>query len=271
MAPPDSEALSHLTAQDPISHCFIDSRIEDGGWRWWGTANEIWGFFDGRDLLSAVYVGANVVPVATTPSARAAFADRLRTMPRRSSSFVGPAQEVLDLWRLLEPAWGSAREVRENQPLLAIDEKPAIEGDPRVRVATTADFDALLPASIAMFTEEVGVSPMIGGGSDGYRNRVFELARAGRTYVLMDSDGVAFKAEVGSLSSKACQIQGVWVRPNLRGGGLCRQALARVVSLALQAVAPCVCLYVNSYNTPALKCYQSIGFRPHGRFATVLL
>ena len=39
----------------------------------------------------------------------AALADRLRMSPRRCSSFVGDREEVLDLWRLLEPAWGPAR------------------------------------------------------------------------------------------------------------------------------------------------------------------
>ena len=59
-----------------------------------------------------MYAGANLVPVATTPAARAAFAERADRHGRRCSSIVGPAEEVHALWALLEPVWGPAREVR---------------------------------------------------------------------------------------------------------------------------------------------------------------
>ena len=38
-----------------------------------------------------------------------------------------------------------------------------------------------------------------------------------------------FKAEVGAATPQACQVQGVWVRPEFRGQGLAAPGMAAVV------------------------------------------
>lgn len=266
----DLAAAEDILRADPVTHCFIDARVRWAGLDPWRLGGEMWGYFDADRLTSMVYVGANLVPVATTPASRAAFADRLRKTNRRCSSFVGPAEEVLDLWRLLEPAWGPAREVRADQPLLAIDRGPDIDGDPLVRQAEIADMDLLVPACIAMFTEEVGVSPVRGGAGTAYRGRIEELVRSGRAFVRIVDGRMEFKAEIGAASPEACQVQGVWVAPELRGRGLSEPGMASVVRLARATLAPVVSLYVNSFNIAALRCYAEVGFRAHGQFATVL-
>lgn len=231
---------------------------------------EILGYFSADGLESMVFLGANLIPVATTPVTRAAFADRLRSAGRRCSSFVGPAQEILDLWRLLEPAWGPAREVRAAQPLLAIATDALIEPDPAVRRVDISEIEILLPACIAMFTEEVGVSPISSGSGHAYRARIADLIRTGRAFARIDGDAVVFKAEVGAATKSACQVQGVWVDPSLRGRGLAAPGVAAVVNLARASIAPVVSLYVNDYNTAARKAYARAGFESVGTFATVL-
>lgn len=266
----EADAVDALLSADPVAHCFVTSRIRVGGVDPWRLGGELLGYFDDDGLKSLVYCGANLVPVETTAVTRAAFADRLRPQGRRCSSFVGPADEVLDLWRLLEPAWGSAREVRSNQPVMVIDGPPAVAADPLVRPATIADLDLLVPACIAMFTAEVGVSPVSGGMSAAYRARIAEIVREGRSFVRIEDDVVVFKAEVGAVSADVCQVQGVWVDPAHRGRGVSKGGMAAVVEQARQGIAPSVSLYVNDYNTAARKCYRSVGFREQGAFATVL-
>jgi len=266
----DLSAAERLLRSDPVANCFIDARVRWAGLDPWRLGGDMWGYFDSDELTSLVYVGANLVPVAASPPARAAFADQLRTMPRRCSSFVGPGEEVLDLWRLLEPAWGPAREVRDDQPLLIMDSDPYLAGDEKVRRARASDLDVLVPACIAMFTEEVGVSPVRGGAGHAYRARIAELVDSGRAFVRIVDGRVEFKAEVGAASADACQVQGVWVAPELRGRGISVPAMASVVQMARESIAPVVSLYVNSYNHAAMKTYASVGFRPHGQFATVL-
>lgn len=266
----DFEDLLPLLDRDPVMHCFVEGRTRAVGLDPYRLGGEVWGFERGDAVESAFYYGANLVPIETTPAARAAFADHARRVPRRCSSIVGNAEEVLELWRLLEPAWGPAREVRDNQPLLTLDRDPSIEGDPRVRYAIAEDLDVLFPACVEMFVEEVGVSPLAGGVGSLYRARVADLVREQRAFVRMSGDSVEFKAEIGAASARACQVQGVWVPPSLRGRGLSVGAMAAVVRATRRDIAPVVSLYVNSFNTAARKCYARVGFERHGTFATVL-
>lgn len=259
-----------LLDRDPVTHSFVDSRVRVSGADPWRLGGELWGYFVDDELSSAVYIGANLIPVETDAAARAAFAARLRLTPRRCSSLVGPAVETLDLWRQLEPAWGTARDVRSAQPLLAITEPSAIPVDELVQVTTIEQLDDLLPACIAMFTEEVGVSPTAGGAGAAYRARVAELVTAGRSLSRIESGVVPFKAEIGIVTDRACQVQGVYVDPRFRGHGLAAPGMAAVVAHCLDAFAPVVSLYVNDYNTPARKAYARVGFEQVGTFATVL-
>ena len=258
----DLDAVRTILALDPVGNCFLAGRVEAAGVDPWRLGGDLWGYVEDDRLVSLLYCGANLVPVASTPAARAAFADRLRQAGRRCSSFVGPAPEVLDLWRLLEPAWGPAREVRSCQPLLAIDHDPGITADGGVRRTAPDDID--------LFTEEVGVSPIAGGAGSAYRARILELIRAGRSFARIEGGEVLFKAEVGAVSAAACQVQGVWVAHALRGRGLAAPAMAAVVEQARAGIAPVVSLYVNDFNTAARKAYDRVGFTQVGEFATVL-
>ena len=99
-----------------------------------------------------------------------------------------------------------------------------------------------------MYTEEVGVSPEVGGGADLYRARVAQLVAKGWSFARIEDGRVVFKAEVAAASPFACQVQGVYVDPSRRGEGLAAAGMAAVVRLALRDIAPVVSLYVNEHN-----------------------
>jgi hypothetical protein len=139
-----------------------------------------------------------------------------------------------------------------------------------VRRVYPHEIDTLLPACVAMFTEEVGVSPIGRDGGASYRARVAELVGSGRAFARFEDGQVVFKAEIGAATPRACQVQGVWVRPERRGEGLCAPGMAAVVEQAQRRVAPVVTLYVNDYNVPARSAYRRVGFGQIGEFATVL-
>lgn len=263
------QELRGLVARDPVAHCFVASRLADP-MDPWSLGGQIWGWFEGGRLRSALYTGANLIPVETTALARAGLADHARRLGRRCSSIVGPADEVLDLWRLLGPAWGPARDVRATQHLMAIAEPAHRPAHPGLRPLVTGELDLLMPAAVAMFTEEVGVSPVEQGGGPAYRARLAELVRAGRALAVVEQGRLVFKAEIGSATPQVCQVQGVWVDPALRGRGLGAAGMAAVVEHARAHVAPVVSLYVNDYNHAAVATYLRVGFATVGTFATVL-
>ena len=266
----DLDEVLAVLDRDPVADCFVASRIEAAGLDPWRLGAEVWGFGERGRLESLCYAGANLVPIHAGPEAVRAFADRARRQGRRCSSIVGDSTMVLPLWSLLEPSWGRAREVRAEQPLMAISGPPRVAPDPAVRVVAPHELDVLLPACVAMFTEEIGVSPLVGDGGALYRNRVRELIGQRRALARIDDGVVVFKAEIGAATRDVCQVQGVWVHPQLRGRGLSVAGTAAVVAIAQATVAPVVSLYVNDFNTAARRAYASVGFEQVGTFTSVL-
>ncbi|GAA3376311.1 GNAT family N-acetyltransferase [Streptomyces sannanensis] len=271
LEPGDLEASLAILESDPVANAFVTSRVQVAGLDPWRLGGEMWGWYAHGKLTSLCYSGANMVPICATPDAVRAFADRARRAGRRCSSIVGPAGPTGMLWRLLEPSWGPAREVRANQPLMVTDSMPAdVTPDPYVRRVRKSEMDVIMPACVAMFTEEVGVSPLAGDGGLLYQARVAELVGSGRSFARIEDGKVVFKAEIGAATPQACQIQGVWVAPEHRGRGLSETGMAAVLRYALADVAPVVSLYVNDFNTSARACYRRVGFKEAGAFMSVL-
>ncbi|WP_131787427.1 GNAT family N-acetyltransferase [Protofrankia symbiont of Coriaria ruscifolia] len=266
----DLPAVREVLARNPIADVFVASRVQACGLAPWRLGAQMWGHMvDGR-LTAVCYSGANLWPVAAGPASAKAFAERARRQGRRCSSIVGVAETVQAMWQHLEPAWGPAREVRADQPLLAISGPPEITPDPAVRRVRPDELDMLLPACVAMFTEEIGVSPLRGDGGTLYRARVAEFVNQRRSFARIEDGRVVFKAEIGAVAGDVCQIQGVWVAPELRGRGLGTAATASVVAIAQATLAPIVSLYVNEYNHAARRAYDRVGFYRVGTFASIL-
>jgi predicted GNAT family acetyltransferase len=269
----DERAVTRLLAADPVAACVLAGRVESAGTGAAALGAPLWGVGSGGSLEAVCLAGANLIPFALPGAERVAavaFAERARRAGRRCSTIVGPAASVEPLWELLAPSWGPARDHRPRQPLLAIDGPPSVLPEPRVRPVRPDQLETLLPAAVAMFTEEVGVSPLRVDGGAGYRARVAELVRTGQSLAWIESDQVLFKAEIGAVSRAACQVQGVWVAPAYRGRGIGTAGTAAVVEYARAVIAPVVSLYVNDFNAPARAAYRRVGFRDVGQYASVL-
>jgi predicted GNAT family acetyltransferase len=252
---------------DPIAACMVASRVELAGVDSWRLGGELWGM--GSRLEGLCFAGANLVPLRGSRPTLRAFADRARRRGRACSSLVGRAELVLPLWSDLEQDWAPAREIRPEQPLMVLPTRASTRPDPMVRQVHPHELDRYLPAAVAMFTEEVGVDPRLGDGGVGYRAGVAEQIASGRAFARFEVGEVVFKAEIGALSSRVGQIQGVWVHPDRRGHGVAAAGTAAVVDrlVAMDRVAS---LYVNAYNAPARATYTRIGFTQIASFATVL-
>jgi predicted GNAT family acetyltransferase len=270
LRPADLAEVLELLSRDPVADVFVASRVYSSGLVAGRLGGDLWGYREAGRLVAICYSGANLVPVAASAEAARTFAGLAARRGRRCSSMLGPADAVLTMWDLLRPGWGAAREVRPHQPLLAIADAPAVSADPLVRRVWPHEIDTVVPACIAMFTEEVGVSPVGRDGGAYYRARVAEMVCSGRAFARFEDGEVVFKAEIGAATPHACQVQGVWVRPDRRGQGLCAPGMAAVVQHAQRDIAPVVTLYVNDYNVPARSAYRRVGFRDIGEFATVL-
>lgn len=266
----DRPELLELCARNPVANVFVAERALSSTPI--GRGSQLWGWYEQGQLVSACWSGANLVLVEATGASVDAFAARVLQDGRRCSSIFGPAGATLALWSRVQPHWPRPREIRANQPLMALDTNSVIPEDPLVRFGTVDDLATLTPACIAMFTEEVGYSPVEADGGWAYRARVQQLVHTDRSFVRTVSTAgeIAFKAELGAVSQTVAQVQGVYVDPRWRGMGLASPAMAAVVNLTRRHVVPVVSLYVNDFNTRALAVYRRVGFQQVGTFATVL-
>jgi predicted GNAT family acetyltransferase len=266
----DRGAVERLLDRDQYAAAQVAERVAAHGLSWWRADGRLFGYGQRRHPEALCWLGAQLTPVLAGPPAVEAFAELLADEQRTCSSIVGPADSVLALWERLTEHWGRARDVRPHQPLLATDAPPAVAADPEVRLVRPDEVDKLYPAAVAMYTEEVGVSPLTEDGGRSYHRRIAELVRATRAYARFAGDEVIFKAELAVVTRHTAQIQGVWVAPQWRGRGIATAAMATVMRDGLRRMAPTISLYVNDYNTPARRVYERCGFRPVGEFATVL-
>jgi uncharacterized protein len=264
----DDAAVRRVFDDDPIGSCMVAARVADHGLDPTAIGGELWTRRGAQESLC--YAGANLIPLRGGLSDLYAFADAALTSSRRCSSLVGRSELVMPIWQRLESAWGTARDVREHQPLMSLSRMPNCPIDPRVRQVRPEEIDTYLVAAVDMFIGEVGVDPRVGDGGRGYRRRVASLISAGRAWARFEDGEVVFKAEVGSQSPTVGQIQGVWVHPEWRGRGLGTGGTA-TLSAVIVGTGRIASLYVNDFNTVARATYDRVGFVEVGSFATVLL
>ncbi|WP_083898063.1 GNAT family N-acetyltransferase [Nocardia vinacea] len=264
----DLAQVLRVLDSDPIASCMVAARLQEFGLDTGVGHGELWS--RGGPSESLCFSGANLVPLRGDEDALRAFATRALRWPRVCSSVVGRQELTLPLWEMLSAHWGPERELRGAQPLLALGQPALATADAQVRRVRPDELERYLAAAIAMFIEEVGVDPRAGDGGRGYRRRIQSLIESGRAWARFEDGEVVFKAEVGSLSRRAGQIQGVWVHPQRRGAGLGTRGTAAVAN-AVVASGRTASLYVNDYNGIARRAYSRVGFRQIATFATVLL
>jgi len=260
--------VERLLVADPYVAAQVHERILARGLAWWRSDGKLFGYGPRGRIEAMCWLGTQLTPIACDHAALDAFSEMLVRFGRTCTSIVGRRDQVLELWERMGTRWGRARDVRAVQPLLVAAQPAAITADPDVRLLRPDEVDVLFPASVAMYTEEVGVSPLDGGR--GYRHRVAELVRSGRAYAKIVDGRVIFKADLAVITPHTAQVQGVWVDPQWRGRGIATAGMAAVVNDTLRRVAPTVSLYVNDYNLPARAAYKHCGFEQVAELATVL-
>lgn len=266
----DEADLLELVNTLPIDHVFLRDQLEDGAGPH-RSGGFFLGYFDHQGLAAACWLGANIVPTNTSTEVGELFGAVARRLGRLFASVFGPAQAVHGIWRQLRHGRQNAFGVRDDQPLMAMSAPSAtVEPSPSVRCAWPEEFGLVLPASAAMFREELGFSPFV-NGDNSYQERVQDLIDMGHTLIGFDEQQrLNFKADLGTVTADCAQVQGVWVPPHQRGKGIARGGMAATVAYGL-SLAKNVSLYVNDYNTAARRVYEHVGFQQVGSFATILL
>jgi uncharacterized protein len=180
---------------------------------------------------------------------------------------IGEERAVTELWEAAQDDLPRVREDRPGQPVFVLEEPP-LPGESGLRPAQLADLDLLVTTSAAAFLEEVGI--------DAYARDPALFEWRTRTQIeerrswLWEKDGkVLFKAEASAWTTRAVQLQQVWVDPELRGRGYAKRGLADLCRLLLETT-PAVCLFARAENVPALALYDSLRMRRVGSYRSLI-
>jgi len=264
----DAPAVRRLLELRPIDNISISSRVYKLGVEKAGLGNDLIGYWENGQMISFLSDGYSLHPINATEAALDAFSRCLEY--RRCGSIVGVRDEAMGLWgRMCEHSftqWASPREVRDHQKVMAISKDPVVVADMSVDTVPTRYLDSYHAAAVAMYTEEVGVAPLDAHGA--YRDHVTNLMMRGLAFGVLQSGRIIFKADIVADVAGICQVGGVWLAPHLRGKGLSESLVAAVVARCRERYST-VSLYVNSYNHPAVRCYEAVGFTQVGECATI--
>lgn len=268
----ESRIVVRLLAEDPLVTCQAGEWIGGRGLRDGGGRGGFPGSFytRGGPQHSLFFVAGTIQPIRGGHQDMVAFTRLLLERRVPPMSVHGRRELVTDLWTVLGRQWGRARQFRGRQQLLALtrDLDPALR-EPDVRQMTAADFDLYLPASVAMYREELGADPLAVASGGPFRNRVARSLARRRSWGVVRDGRVVFKADVAAESHRVAQVQGIWVDPAYRGRGLGGAGTAAVLS-ALRARGLTPTLVVNEDNESAMRMYRRLGMSEAADYATVL-
>ncbi|HYE71889.1 MAG TPA: GNAT family N-acetyltransferase, partial [Blastocatellia bacterium] len=189
-----------------------------------------------------------------------AAAVRENTAPIRQ--VLGQRQQVKEFHRSLSnavaslPAATTARQV-----LLSLKSRPSADDKKHeVSVAGMGELDQVVEAHAKAYLELCGVDPLT-RDAEGFCDRVRARVERGRVWAGRDADGISFKADIISRTDEAVYLEGIWVRPDLRGQGIGTASLKTLCRYLLND-SQTVCLFTDADDPERVAYFRRVGFSP---------
>ena len=141
--------------------------------------------------------------------------------------------------------------------------------DVRLRPATPAELELVMPVQAELAFAESGVNPL-DVDPQGFRQRCLRRIQQERTWVVVQDDRLIFKADVISKTAAVVYLEGIWVREDRRSNGSSVQFMTDLTH-RLFTDAKSICLLVNENNKRAQSFYRKCGFRFRATYETIFL
>lgn len=262
----DIKGALEFLQRDPLINVYLISRIVEE--RTLAATQMVVVRYNGAIVLVAslatniVLGGDPSIGHDITHSAISLIADRIISRMLAVRAIISPAHLVEPLWAQLRSRLDPPTVVRMNQPIYALRGRLDYPDLQLARYSVPRDLDALVPACAAMHKEEVGIDPLERDAA-GYRERIRELIDKKRSVIRVVDGTIAAKCEYSAVTDAAVQLMGVWTHPAYRQRGLSFETLREVCG-HLSRRGRTVTLFVNDFNRPAIRLYESLGFRQIG-------
>ena len=263
-----AEVLQFL-AQRPIHTVTMMSLIHDNGIVSPFNRGMFYGCRDLNGQLEGVALVGHATMVETVSDrALAALAQVARQCPN-THMIVGEKERVADFWSHFAEAGRRQRlACREwlYELSFPIEAREPVAG---LRHATASELDLVMPIQAELAFMESGVNPLH-VDPEGFRRRCLRRIEQGRTWVIVESGELIFKADVISKTPEVIYLEGVWLREDSRHKNLGTRFMTELLRRLLEDTKS-VCLMVNETNESAHGFYRKCGFNFRATYETIFL
>ncbi|MBV8244326.1 MAG: GNAT family N-acetyltransferase [Candidatus Eremiobacteraeota bacterium] len=261
----EDAALEYL-ARRPFENVFLQWLITSD--RAPSTRERVFLFESASGVAAVAHFGRQVAIAAADAAAVPAFALVGRDHPGERM-IVAPEPVAHGYWRAVKAWHRPPRIVRERQPLFVLQPQDlhVVRDGIEVRKARLAEQAVVARNSAEMIEHELGYDPR--KNASDFEWNVRWMIERGRWWVGTRDGSPVFFCHIGPYTEHTAQLQGVWVPPELRRQGIARRAFGQICETLLQTY-PTLSLYVNDFNTGAIRLYEELGFERTGSFATYL-
>lgn len=265
----EKQALDFL-AERPLHNVVMASWIRDNGIEnhslnrgtFYGYRNN-----DNGELEGIALIGHSTIIEARTDEAIKAFA----WIARQSDA---PLHFLIAAGNSVEIFWGYYVEDNRAPRLMCTElmfemkfPVPVKEFVPDLRKATKEDLMLVAEAHAQVAFEESGVNPLE-RDKERFLERTLIRIEKGWCWVVVRDGKLLFKVDVVAQTSAVAYLEGIYVKPEMRGRGVGSNCLSQVGrDLLLESKS--ICLLSNIELQYAHKAYKKAGFKMKGKYQTI--
>jgi len=265
----DTVEVLQFLAQRPIHTVTMMSLIHDNGIVSPFNRGTFYGCRDLNGQLEGVaLVGHATLMETVSDRALAALAQVARECPN-THMIMGEKERVADFWSHYSDTGRRQRlTCREWLYELSwlVEAREPIGG---LRPAIASELELVMPVQAELAFAESGVNPLQ-IDPEGFRGRCLRRIEQGRTWVIVKSGELVFKADVISKTPEVIYLEGVWLREESRHKNLGTRFMSELLRRLLEDTKS-VCLLVNETNDWAQGFYRKCGFHFRATYETIFL
>lgn len=268
LGPEHQQSVYDFLARSPIENVMMMGVILEEG-----LASNIYrefvGYREGDEWLAVAYFSGDISLYAPDPRAVKPMAEfalkRSPLVPRIISR-----KETVDLfWEVFQKApYPVLFDRRQLVYTLDPDDLPPVDLHD-IRLATLEDADEVAVLASAMSREEIQMDPLKDHPVS-YHRLIEHRIKLQRYYVLEENGAIKFQVHLNALTPYAGQVTGVYTPPAFRRKGYAHRGMGAFSYHALKRT-PTLCLFVNDFNTAAIRLYESLGYKRAMEYRAIFL
>lgn len=263
-----AEVLEFLS-QRPIHTVTMMSLIHDNGIVSPFNRGTFYGCRDLNGRLEGVALVGHATMIETLSDRALAALAQVARECHHTHMIMGEKERVAEFWSHYAEA-GRRQRLACREWLYELSAPVEVrEPVAALRPATASELELVMPIQAELAFVESGVNPLH-VDPEGFRGRCLRRIEQGRTWVIVESGELIFKADVISKTPDVVYLEGVWLREESRHKNLGTRFMSELLRRLLEDTKS-ICLLVNETNESAQGFYRKCGFHFRATYETIFL